>query len=370
MADLLLSRYLDTFESVFPILDDASFRSEYEHFWSSHDDLQSPIWMATLSVVMHLGLLVTPTIGRKSIGIMPEWASFVQNKTAHVVELFTHLKSQTGRLSIDILRLQCLNTVVRLVDGSKSFVAWKLAGTLMQASTLFGLHEQPSSHVIISSDVDANNRRSLWSTIAEVCLHASRAASLPISIPASQIFDLQRTPCNSTDTLAQGLRRPLGSEFRKSMEETLPYRLNVAMSSYSHIGSSHVDTVFTLPCQVNHVQEMAACTDKHSTMTIFQSVAYSMIQDASTIRVNLVALRSSQNHDLHQMVHPCRSILEKLQNPSLSAEERFLVHRLFRSDILTSILCLLLYLRQMQHATGAGAVDGSRNGKMKSICHE
>jgi len=169
LADDLIAKYLDTFETVYRVLHIPSFRADYERYWAD-----PPAASRSFVILMQLCMAI-------GTSFRDDVASLRAMSTRWIYEAHVWSDAPTrekSRMTIQGLQIMCLLHFARHAGGIGGDMAWVGAGSLLRRAMYCGLHIDPR-HMGGVSVLRAEMRRRIWATILEINLQSSIDAGGP-----------------------------------------------------------------------------------------------------------------------------------------------------------------------------------------------
>ena len=174
VCDRLLRGYLDKNETLYRVIHVPTFTREYESYWDS--TLLSEAFLAKL-----LGILsIASRFETKSRGLGHEGSEGVHLPTASaLMRLWLnnlrggHLE-ELETLEVEILWLLSKRTIKE--DGREG---WAQLGSIVRMAMGMGLHRDPSEFGSRIAPFNAEMRRRLWATVADLDYYVSNDCDLP-----------------------------------------------------------------------------------------------------------------------------------------------------------------------------------------------
>ncbi|KAF3768028.1 hypothetical protein M406DRAFT_216692, partial [Cryphonectria parasitica EP155] len=161
-CDILLTRYFECVDPVYPMLHRQAFLDEYDHFWalSVEERCQSdPAFVALMFVMYGLGT---------QFQRIPN--SNEQSK-ANTAEMYASAANQALRAAsylscASIRSIQAMVLMVYfLINDNHASDGWAFAGILMRQSYAMGLHRDPNIVTPEATAFEKNERRKLWQAV-------------------------------------------------------------------------------------------------------------------------------------------------------------------------------------------------------------
>lgn len=161
-CDILLTRYFECVDPVYPMLHRQNFLDEYEHFWAlSLEDrcASDPAFVALMFVMYGLG-----TQFRQ----IPDTDEHTKTDTA---EMYASAANQALRAAsylscASIRSIQAMVLMVYfLINDNHASDGWAFAGILMRQTYAMGLHRDPNIVTPEASAFEKDERRKLWQAV-------------------------------------------------------------------------------------------------------------------------------------------------------------------------------------------------------------
>lgn len=161
-CDILLTRYFECVDPVYPMLHRQSFIQENEHFWnlSVEERWQSdPAFVALVFVMYGLGTQFQriPNITEQSKAKTAEGYASAANQALRAA---SYLSCASNR-SIQAMVLM----VYFLINDNHASDGWAFAGILMRQAYAMGLHRDPEIVTPEATPFEKNERRKLWQAV-------------------------------------------------------------------------------------------------------------------------------------------------------------------------------------------------------------
>ncbi|KAH8725629.1 fungal-specific transcription factor domain-containing protein [Phaeosphaeriaceae sp. PMI808] len=159
-ADILVDKYFDAVDPVYPMVHRRNFYADYERFWSlPHDEKQvaDPVLVALHFVVYAMG---TQFIHSQSNQERAQIAEFYVSAAQQALRLSSYL----SRASVRTLQAMVLIGYF-LMNDNHAPDAWAFGGVLVRQAYAMGLHRDPDIIAPRCSRSDKQQRRKLWQAI-------------------------------------------------------------------------------------------------------------------------------------------------------------------------------------------------------------
>ncbi|KAK3368973.1 fungal-specific transcription factor domain-containing protein [Lasiosphaeria ovina] len=159
-ADILLSRYFECVDPVYPMLHRQTFYADYEHFWSlpkPDKDRSDASFVALIFVMLALG---TQFVTSTSPPERKQTAEFYASASNQALRMSSYLSSA----SIRSIQAMVLITYF-LINDNHASDGWAFAGILIRQAYAMGLHRDPN---IVAPDApffEKQQRRKLWQAV-------------------------------------------------------------------------------------------------------------------------------------------------------------------------------------------------------------
>lgn len=160
-ADMLLERYFECVDPVYPMLHRQTFYADYEHFWSlppgpARDSTDGTL-VALIFVMLAMGTqFVTSTSSHER----QQSAEFYVSASHQSLRMSSYL----NRASIRSIQTMVLITYF-LINDNHAGDGWAFAGVLIRQSYSMGLHRDPNIVTPNASLFEKQMRRKLWQAV-------------------------------------------------------------------------------------------------------------------------------------------------------------------------------------------------------------
>jgi hypothetical protein len=159
-ADILVDKYFDAVDPVYPMIHRRNFYADYERFWSlplEEKTVADPVLVALHFVVYAMG---TQFIHTPSNQERAQIAEFYVSAAQQALRLSSYL----SRASVRTLQAMVLIGYFLMNDNHASD-AWAFGGILVRQAYAMGLHRDPDVIAPRCSLSDKQQRRKLWQAI-------------------------------------------------------------------------------------------------------------------------------------------------------------------------------------------------------------
>ena len=138
-SDILLVRYFECFDPVYPMVNQTSFYSEFENFWAMSPEAKSLVDPAFIGLLFAMLALGTQFISTTTAKERKQTAEFYASASNQALRLSSYLSSA----SIRSIQAMALMTYF-LINDNHASDGWAFAGVLMRQAYAMGLHRDPN----------------------------------------------------------------------------------------------------------------------------------------------------------------------------------------------------------------------------------
>ncbi|CAK7263673.1 hypothetical protein SEPCBS119000_000602 [Sporothrix epigloea] len=159
-CDILLVRYFECFDPVYPMLNQQSFNTEFEAFsalTSTEKNTADPAFIALLFAMLALGTQFVSSTNPKE---RKQTAEFYASASNQALRLSSYLSSASVR-SIQSMVL----ITYFLINDNHASDGWAFAGILMRQAYAMGLHRDPNVVTPNASAYEKQQRRKVWQAV-------------------------------------------------------------------------------------------------------------------------------------------------------------------------------------------------------------
>ncbi|WZH41510.1 zn 2cys6 transcription factor [Fusarium acuminatum] len=160
-ADILLSRYFECVDPVYPMIHRQTFYADYEHFWQMNQQEKTdtdPSFIALIFVMLALGTqFVTSTTASQE---RKQTAEFYASASNQALRIASYLSSASLR-SIQAMVL----LVYFLINDNHASDGWAFAGILIRQAYAMGLHRDPNIVTPNATLFEKQQRRKVWQAV-------------------------------------------------------------------------------------------------------------------------------------------------------------------------------------------------------------
>ncbi|KAK3318327.1 fungal-specific transcription factor domain-containing protein [Apodospora peruviana] len=159
-ADILLARYFECVDPVYPMLHRQTFYADYEHFWSLDQFEKDRVDAAFVALIFVMLALGTQFVTATSTKEKKQTAEFYASASNQALRMSSYLSIA----SIRSIQAMVLITYF-LINDNHASDGWAFAGILMRQSYAMGLHRDPNIVVPDASLFEKQQRRKLWQAV-------------------------------------------------------------------------------------------------------------------------------------------------------------------------------------------------------------
>jgi len=159
-ADILINRYFECVDPVYPMIHRQTFYADYEHFWQMAPQDKSEVdasFIALIFVMLALGTqFVSSTLPQER----KQTAEFYASASNQALRMFSYLSTASTR-SIQAMVL----ITYFLINDNHASDGWAFAGILIRQAYAMGLHRDPHIVTPNASIFEKQQRRKLWQAV-------------------------------------------------------------------------------------------------------------------------------------------------------------------------------------------------------------
>lgn len=160
-ADVLLGRYFECVDPVYPMIHRQTFYADYEHFWrmSAQDNKETDAaFVAQIFVMLALGTQFVSSTTPK--GEQRQTAEFYASACNQALRMSSYLSTASLR-SIQAMVLM----TYFLINDNHASDGWAFAGVLIRQAYAMGLHRDPNVVTPDASPFEKQQRRKVWQAV-------------------------------------------------------------------------------------------------------------------------------------------------------------------------------------------------------------
>ena len=178
-TDLLVAKYFESVDAVYPILHKEAFYADYDNFWAmptDHRPAADPSMIALFFAVYALGtqfLHLDSDEGKQQI------CDFYISAAHQSLRLSQFLSKSTLR-TIEVMVL----IAYFLMNDNKATDAWAFCGILVKLAYAMELHRDPDSVAPLAPRIEKTQRRKLWQAV----LFQDTFFAVLLKLPPTTVF--------------------------------------------------------------------------------------------------------------------------------------------------------------------------------------
>lgn len=138
-ADILLGRYFECVDPVYPMIHRQTFYADYEHFWQMSPSEKSEVDASFVALIFVMLALGTQFVTSTSPTERKQTAEFYASASNQALRMFSYLSSASLR-SIQAMVL----ITYFLINDNHASDGWAFGGILMRQAYAMGLHRDPN----------------------------------------------------------------------------------------------------------------------------------------------------------------------------------------------------------------------------------
>lgn len=158
-ADILLERYFETVDSVYPYIHRQTFYADYSHFWSLSPSGKANADAALIALMFSMLAMGTQFVTAHS-PTSKQTAEFYVSAAHQALRMSSYL----NKTSIRHIQAMVLITYF-LINDNHASDGWAFAGILIRQAYAMGLHRDPNIVCPTASPFEKQQRRKLWQAV-------------------------------------------------------------------------------------------------------------------------------------------------------------------------------------------------------------
>lgn len=156
-ADMLLERYFDCVDAVYPMIHRQTFFADYTHFWNLPSSEKADVDGAMIGLIFAMLAMGTQFV---QSGNTKQTAEFYVSASHQALRLSSYL----NKTSIRSIQAMVLITYF-LINDNHASDGWAFAGILIRQAYAMGLHRDPNIVCPEASIFEKQQRRKLWQAV-------------------------------------------------------------------------------------------------------------------------------------------------------------------------------------------------------------
>lgn len=158
-ADMLLERYFDIVDCVYPYIHRQTFFADYSHFWSLSTAEKANADAALIALIFSMLAMGTQFVSAHS-STTKKTAEFYVSAAHQALRMSSYL-NKTSIRSIQSMVL----IVYFLINDNHASDGWAFAGILIRQAYAMGLHRDPNIVCPQATTFEKQQRRKLWQAV-------------------------------------------------------------------------------------------------------------------------------------------------------------------------------------------------------------
>ncbi|CAK7227377.1 hypothetical protein SCUCBS95973_006522 [Sporothrix curviconia] len=195
-SDILLVRYFECFDPLYPMLNQQHFYSEFENFWALAPEEKSMVDPAFIALLFAMLALGTQFVSATTPKERKQTAEFYASASNQALRLSSYLSSASVR-SIQSMVL----ITYFLINDNHASDGWAFAGILMRQAYAMGLHRDPNIVTPNASPYEKQQRRKVWQAVLLQDTFLTVLLSLP---PTATHTDVNVEDLEEEDSIGSG----------------------------------------------------------------------------------------------------------------------------------------------------------------------
>lgn len=199
-ADILLERYFECVDPVYPMIHRQTFYADYEHFWSLPSPEKDSVDGTLVALIFAMLAMGTQFIATTPPRERQQTAEFYVSAAHQALRMSSYL----NKASVRSIQSMVLITYF-LINDNHASDGWAFAGILIRQAYAMGLHRDPNIVCPNASIFDKQQRRKLWQAVLLQDTFLTVLLSLPPSathtdVNVEDLIDDSSSIANSNPT--------------------------------------------------------------------------------------------------------------------------------------------------------------------------
>ncbi|KAA8571891.1 hypothetical protein EYC84_001843 [Monilinia fructicola] len=253
-ADMLMERYFECVDPVYPMLHRQTFYADYEHFWSVQGPEKDRTDAALVAMIFSMMALGTQFVNSFPLKERQQTAEFYVSAAHQSLRLGSYL----NKASMRSIQAMVLITYF-LINDNHASDGWAFAGILIRQAYAMGLHRDPNIVTPTASIFDKQQRRKLWQAVLLQDTFLTVLLSLPPSathtdVNVADLIDDSGSiaNCDPNDTAyIRGCWTLAKSRSRNHLLSSVPRSPHLQQRSPKNTNSSPISALSTVPSQMS-----------------------------------------------------------------------------------------------------------------------
>ncbi|KAI4135732.1 MAG: hypothetical protein LQ347_000412 [Umbilicaria vellea] len=193
-ADILIAKYFDAVDPVYPMIHRHSFQKDYDYFWSLSPPKRNEVKGDLIALIFVMLAMGTQFVSLSSLDGKEQTAEFYVSASHQALRMSTYLSKPTMRT----IQAMVLVTYFLMNDNHASD-AWAFAGILIRQAYAMGLNRDPSILTPTLSAFEKQQRRKLWQAVLLQDTFFTVILSLPPTATHTDVKVEDLTDCEIED---------------------------------------------------------------------------------------------------------------------------------------------------------------------------
>ncbi|KAL3955354.1 hypothetical protein ACCO45_010917 [Purpureocillium lilacinum] len=159
-ADILLARYFECVDPVYPMIHRQTFYADYEHFWQLNVPERNKTDAAFVGLIFVMLALGTQFVTSTSPKERKQTAEFYASASNQALRMSSYLSTA----SLSSIQAMVLLTYF-LINDNHASDGWAFAGILIRQAYAMGLHRDPNIVTPNANPFEKQQRRKVWQAV-------------------------------------------------------------------------------------------------------------------------------------------------------------------------------------------------------------
>ncbi|UNI22001.1 hypothetical protein JDV02_007931 [Purpureocillium takamizusanense] len=159
-ADILLARYFECVDPVYPMIHRQTFYADYEHFWQLNAPERNKTDAAFVGLIFVMLALGTQFVTSTSPKERKQTAEFYASASNQALRMSSYLSTA----SLSSIQAMVLLTYF-LINDNHASDGWAFAGILIRQAYAMGLHRDPNIVTPNANPFEKQQRRKVWQAV-------------------------------------------------------------------------------------------------------------------------------------------------------------------------------------------------------------
>ncbi|CAF9912034.1 hypothetical protein IMSHALPRED_010683 [Imshaugia aleurites] len=159
-ADILIAKYFDVIDPVYPMIHRESFLRDYNLFWSLAPADRPSVDGSLIALIFVMLAMGTQFVTLPSSEDKEQTAEFYVSASHQALKVFSYL----GRPSLRVIQTMVL-IIYFLMNDNHAADAWAFAGILIRQAYALGLNRDPSIITPHAHPFEKQQRRKVWQAV-------------------------------------------------------------------------------------------------------------------------------------------------------------------------------------------------------------